>query len=210
MPNYFHERLYRSAELMARMHTFPITLCGGGAVGGNLAENIARAGFSTLKVIDCDRVEERNLSTQPFYRSDIGAHKATILANSLYRALNINIEPSVTKLTTHNVKKLLKGSQLVIDGFDNSIARSAVSKYCSATNLPCLHVGLASDYAEIIWNDEYRVPSATQDDICDYPLARNLVLLTVAVASEAIIAFVKDGTKRSLTVTLQDFAVRTF
>jgi molybdopterin/thiamine biosynthesis adenylyltransferase len=210
MPSYYHERLYRSAELMAKLRTFPITLCGAGAVGSNLAENLARTGFTTLKVIDYDRVEERNLSTQPFYRADIGAHKTTILANTLYRALGINLETSVTELTSHNAKKLLKGSQLVIDGFDNSTARAAVSKYCKSANLPCLHVGLASDYAEIIWNDEYRVPSATQDDVCDYPLARNLVLLAVAIASEVIIAFIKDGTQRSLTVTLQDFAVQAF
>ncbi|TGO02251.1 thiamine biosynthesis protein ThiF [Candidatus Thiomargarita nelsonii] len=193
---------------MTKMRTFPITLCGAGAIGSNIAENLVRAGFATLKVIDNDRVEERNLSTQPFYRADIGAHKATILANTLYRALGVNIETSVTKLTTHNVKKLLKGSQLVIDGFDNSTARDAVSQYCKT--IPCLHVGLASDYAEIIWNEEYRVPSAAQDDVCDYPLARNLVLLAVAVASEIVIAFVKDGSKRSLTVTLQDFAVHAF
>ena len=31
-------------------------------------------------------MEERNLSTQPYYRSDIGAFKAKILANALYRA----------------------------------------------------------------------------------------------------------------------------
>jgi len=185
MPSYYHERLYRSAELMAKLRTFPITLCGAGAVGSNLAENLARTGFTTLKIIDYDRIEERNLSTQPFYRADIGAHKTTILANTLYRAF-------------------------IIDGFDNSTARAAVSKYCKSANLPCLHVGLASDYAEIIWNDEYRVPSATQDDVCDYPLARNLVLLTVAIASEVIIAFIKEGTQRSLTVTLQDFAVQTF
>ncbi|RKZ78840.1 MAG: ThiF family adenylyltransferase [Candidatus Parabeggiatoa sp. nov. 1] len=210
MPSYYHERLYRSQELMEKMPHFPITLCGAGAIGSNMVENLARAGFATFKIIDYDRVEERNLSTQPYYRSDIGAHKATILANSLYRALGVNIESSVTKLTQNNVKKLLKESQLVIDGFDNSIARAAVSKYCHTTNLPCLHVGLASDYAEIIWNDKYRVPSAAQDDVCDYPLARNLVLLAVAVASEVVIAFVKDGTQRSLTVTLQDFAIQTF
>jgi molybdopterin/thiamine biosynthesis adenylyltransferase len=210
MPSYYHERLYRTAELMAKLRTFPITLCGAGAVGSNLAENLARTGFATLKVIDYDRIEERNLSTQPFYRSDIGAHKTTILANTLYRALGVNLETSVTELTSHNAKKLLKGSQLVIDGFDNSTARAAVSKYCKSANLPCLHVGLTSDYAEIIWNDEYRVPSATQDDVCDYPLARNLVLLAVTIASEVIIAFVKDGTQQSLTVTLQDFAVQAF
>ena len=34
----------------------------------------------------------------------------------------------------------------------------------------------------VIWNECYRVPSPSSDDVCDYPLARNLVMLTVAVA----------------------------
>ncbi|MDM8561379.1 ThiF family adenylyltransferase [Candidatus Marithioploca araucensis] len=211
MPSYYHERLYRSAKLMTQMRTFSITLCGAGAIGSNMAENLVRAGFETIRVIDYDRVEQRNLSIQPYYRSDIGAYKATILANSLYRALGVEIEPKVVELTSQNVTKLLKGSQLVIDGFDNHTARAAVSKYCHSAKLPCMHVGLANDYAEIIWNDEYRVPSAALDDVCDYPLARNLVLLTIAVASEVVIAFVKDSTQqKSLTVTLQDFAIKAF
>jgi hypothetical protein len=52
------------------------------------------------------------------------------------------------------------------------------------------------------------VPSAAQDDICDYPLARNLVTLTVAVACEAVVRYVAEGTRESFTVTLNDFAVR--
>jgi hypothetical protein len=38
----------------------------------------------------------------------------------------------------------------------------------------------------IVWNPIYRVPSPANDDVCDYPLARNLVMLTVAVACEVI------------------------
>jgi molybdopterin/thiamine biosynthesis adenylyltransferase len=210
MPNFYHERLYRSEQLISKMQNFPLTLCGAGAIGANMAENLARTGFTSLTIIDRDRIEQRNLSTQPYYRSDIGAHKATILANTLYRALGIQVEPSVADLKAKNVEKLLKNSQLVIDGFDNSGARAVVTQYCKSAQIPCLHVGLAGDYAEIIWNEAYRVPSAEQDDVCDYSLARNLVLLAVAVASEVIIQFIQDGTQQSFTVTLQDFAIQPF
>ncbi len=77
--------------------------------------------------------------------------------------------------------------------------------------MPCLHAGLAAgDYAEVIWDEVYRVPSAAQDDVCDYPLARNLVTLTVAVACETIVGFVATGARQSYTNTLRDFAVRTY
>lgn len=113
-------------------------------------------------------------------------------------------------LTGKNVEKFLINSELVIDGFDNSGARAVVTHYCKSAQIPCLHVGLAGDYAEIIWNEVYRVPSAEQDDFCDFPLVRNLVLLAVAVASQVFILFVQDGSLRCLTVTLQDLAFELF
>jgi molybdopterin-synthase adenylyltransferase len=71
-----------------------------------------------------------------------------------------------------------------------------------------LHIGLSTDYAEIIWDENYRVPDDVAVDVCDYPLARNLVLLAVAVASEAMVRYVLDGSKTGWSVTLRDFAVR--
>lgn len=206
----YHEQLYRTEEVMQRMKELRVTVCGGGALGANLVESLARQGFGRLGVIDRDRVEKRNLSTQPFYRTDVGAHKAKILANTLYRALAVKVEPYVEELTPANAGKLLAGSGLVIDTFDNSGSRQAVKDACEKANLPCLHVGLAGVYAEIIWNSVYRVPSDANDDVCDYPLARNLVGLTVAIAGETIVSYVAKGEQNSYTVTLGDFAVRPF
>jgi len=195
---------------MAQIKDFPVTVCGAGALGANLTENLARSGFCKLVVIDRDRIEERNLSTQPYYKSDVGAYKAKILTNTLYRALGVTVDGRSKELTAANAPQLLRDTSLVIDTFDNSVARQAVKDYCKEAKLPCLHVGLASDYGEVIWNDIYRVPSSANDDVCDYPLARNLVMLTVAVACEVIITFVASGQRQSFTVTLGDFAVKPF
>jgi molybdopterin/thiamine biosynthesis adenylyltransferase len=208
MTIFYHEQLYRSGEVMRRIREQFVTVCGAGALGSNIAESLARTGFASLRVVDRDRVEERNLSTQPFYRSDVGAQKAKMLAHSLYRALRVNVEARAEELTSRNAGKLLDG--LVVDAFDNSTAREAVKAACEAAKLPCLHVGLANAYAEVIWNESYKVPSAAQDDICDYPLARNLVTLTVSVACEAIINYIATGKRESFTITLNDFAVRRF
>ncbi len=74
--------------------------------------------------------------------------------------------------------------------------------------MPCLHVGLFADYAEVIWDETYRVPRDVGLDVCDYPMARNLVLLAVAVASEAVTHFVHDGSKDGWSITLRDLAIR--
>jgi len=208
MSIFFHEQLHRTPTLMEQLKEFPVTVCGAGALGANMTENLARSGCGKLRVIDRDRIEERNLSTQPYYKSDVGAYKAKILTNTLYRALGVAVDGRSKELTTANASQLLRDSSLVIDTFDNSVARQALKDYCQESQLPCLHMGLEHNYAEIIWNENYRVPSPTNDDVCDYPLARNLVMLTVAVACEVIITFVASGKQPSFTITLGDFAVK--
>lgn len=207
MSIFFHEQLYRSVPLMAKLKDFPITICGAGALGANLTENLVRAGFGQLKIIDRDRIEERNLSTQPYYRSDVGAFKAKILANNLYRAIGTKVEAEAKELTAANAPQLLKGSGLIVDALDNSQSRQIVKDYAKQAEAPCLHVGLSSDYAEIIWNDVYRVPSDANDDVCDYPLARNLVMLTVAVGCETIVSWLTTGQTRNFTITFKDLVV---
>jgi molybdopterin/thiamine biosynthesis adenylyltransferase len=102
----------------------------------------------------------------------------------------------------------LQDGGLVIDTFDNSKSRRLVQEQCRALQLSCLHVGLYADYGEVIWDEHYRVPGDVGGDVCDYPLARNLVLLVIAVASEAVVRFALKGVRHDLTVTLRDFAIR--
>jgi molybdopterin/thiamine biosynthesis adenylyltransferase len=206
MSLFYHEQLYRSAVVMRRVREQPVTVCGAGALGANVAESLARTGFARLRVVDRDRVEERNLSTQPYQRDDVGAQKAKILANTLYRALGVRVDAHAVELNDRNAGKLLEG--LVLDAFDNSASRRAVKEACEGMGLACLHAGLADGYGEVIWNEQYRVPSAARDDVCDYPLARNLVMLTASVACEALVRYVAAGARESYSITLGDFAVR--
>ncbi len=206
----YHEERQRTPALMARLRETAVTICGAGALGANIAETLVRCGAARLRIIDRDRVEERNLSTQPYYRGDIGAQKARILANALYRAVGVSVDAQVRELTSANAAQLLRGSDLVIDTFDNSVSRRAVRETCAGASTACLHVGLAGGYAEVIWNERYRVPSGANDDVCDYPLARNLVLMAVAVACEVVIAFLATGERRDYTLTLNDLAVRPY
>ncbi|MBW4579086.1 MAG: ThiF family adenylyltransferase [Tildeniella nuda ZEHNDER 1965/U140] len=113
MTTFFHEQLYRTDTVVTKLKEFPVTICGAGALGANLAENLARAGFGKLKVIDRDRIEKRNLSTQPYYRSNVGAFKAKILANNLYRAIGTKVEAEIKALTATNAAQLLKDSELI-------------------------------------------------------------------------------------------------
>ena len=209
MPGKFHhEQLYRGPEALARLAATRLTLCGAGALGSHLADNLVRQGFGPLRVIDRDRVEEHNVSTQLYGESEVGAWKVEALRSRLFRAAGVEVDAVGKELTERNARALLKGAGVVLDTFDNSASRRFVQEACRAAALPCLHVGLLADYAEVIWDEAYRLPADVAGDVCDYPLARNLVLLAVAVASEALVRFVLEGERRSWSVTLGDFAVR--
>jgi molybdopterin-synthase adenylyltransferase len=205
---FHHERIYRGPGALSRLEAVPITLCGAGALGSLLADNLARQGFRKWTVIDRDRVEPHNVGTQLYGESEVGAWKVEALRTRLFRAVGVEIEPVAKELNDRNAKGLLKASGIVIDAFDNSAARRLVQEHCRAAALTCLHVGLSADYAEVIWDGSYRVPNDVGADACGYPMARNLVLLAVAIASEAVVRFVLDGSQGGWSVTLRDLAIR--
>jgi molybdopterin/thiamine biosynthesis adenylyltransferase len=205
---FHHEALYRGADLLAKLASARVTLCGAGALGSHLADNLVRQGLGELRVIDRDRVEEHNVSTQLYGEADVGAWKVEVLRNRLFRTAGVEVEALGKELTDRNARSLLRDGGIVLDTFDNSASRRLVQEQCRALTLPCLHVGLFADYAEVIWDERYRVPADVAGDVCDYPLARNLVLLAVAVASESLVRYLRDGSRQNWSVTLADFAVR--
>jgi molybdopterin/thiamine biosynthesis adenylyltransferase len=148
------------------------------------------------------------VGTQLYGESEVGAWKVEALRNRIFRAVGVEIEAVAKELSERNSRTLLKGSALVLDVFDNSAGRRLVQEQCRAQGIACLHIGLFADYAEVIWDEAYRVPNDVAGDVCDYPLARNLVLLAVAVASELVIRYILDGSKADWSITLRDFAIR--
>ena len=149
--------------VMSLIKNFPVTVCGAGALGANITESLARSGFCQLKVIEIAIAwKDATFRLNLIIESDIGAFKAKILANNLYRALGVSIDAHSKELTPANADRLLAVSAAVIDTFDNSVGRQAVKDYCASVSIPCVHVGLAVDYSEIIWNQHYRVPSASE------------------------------------------------
>lgn len=208
--SFHHETLYRGAETLAKLSSLRIVLCGAGAIGSNLADNLARHGAAKLRIIDHDRVEAHNISTQIYGETDVGVWKVEALRNHLFRVCGLEIDAVRKSLDPHNAESLLKTTDLIIDALDNSRSRQIVQDYTRARELPCLHIGLHENYCESIWDEQYRVPSQIpiQADVCDYPLARNLVLLAATIASETILQWIARGQRVNLSGTLRDFGVR--
>src|SRR5688572_4275014 len=145
---FHHEQLYRGSDALAKLSALRVVLCGAGAVGSNLADNLVRQGLAHLRAIDHDRVEEHNVSTQLYGESEVGSWKVEALRNRLFRATGVEVEAVRKELTADNAKQLLKSCDLVIDAFDNSRSRQLAQDHCRAAQVACLHVGLHTDYCE--------------------------------------------------------------
>src|SRR6516162_3573877 len=94
-----HEAIYRGPDRLARLAAVPVTLCGAGALGSLLADNLARQGFRQWTVIDRDRVEEHNVGTQLYGEAEVGSWKVEALRNRLFRSVGVEIEAVSKEMT---------------------------------------------------------------------------------------------------------------
>ncbi|MCU0490943.1 MAG: ThiF family adenylyltransferase [Chloroflexaceae bacterium] len=223
MTFFLHESRYRDLSPAAERL---VTVCGAGALGANLAESLARMGLHRLRVVDRDRIEAHNLSTQPWTQQDVGIPKARTLATALYRAVAARVEPQHVELTPANAVSLLQGSAVVVDAFDNLPSRHAVGAASASLGLPCLHIALATsgDYGCGLWDEHYKTENPRTEnqeprtdqhnavvvlDACDYPLTRPLALLVAAAAAEVLVSHMLDGSRRNFELTLRDLRLTT-
>ena len=205
-----HEINYRSSDAFKKMQEAKVCVCGVGALGSNLVNVLLRQGIHNITVIDMDRVEEKNVATQVYTLRDVGQKKTRALQSLMHQATKKVIEPIDKQLRANNASKMLKGHDLVIDVFDNWESREIVKNTCETLSIPCLHAGMSDDgFAEVKWNRVYSIPQieVEQDDICDYPLAANLVHLTVAVLSETVVQFLTTNKQLNRDITLKDTGV---
>lgn len=204
-----HEEIYRG-ELFKKFSQIKILICGAGTLGSNLTEALVRNGFKQLTILDKDRVEEHNLGNQCYGYPDLGAMKVSALSNRLYRDLKVTVKTIDKELNQSNVKKFTKDTDLIVDCFDNFESRSILKTHGINNQLSVIHLGLYENYGEIIWNEKYTVPKNNEADICDYPLARNISLLTVIVGVEEIIRYIQTGKRQNYAITLKDMRISHF
>lgn len=205
-----HERDYRGQAVQDAFSQRLYTVCGVGAVGSAMVDMLARMGARYIHVIDRDRVSEGNIGTQLYSWSDIGAAKVNALATLILRATKVRLQLSPVFLDATNVHKLLKATEIVIDAFDNGESRGVVARFCATNALPCLHVGLNGGYAEVHWNEGYRVPAVVEGPgACAYPLSRTLVSIAASLAVEELMRYAAQLPRRNSELTLGDLTIST-
>lgn len=133
-----------------------IVIVGVGALGSHVVQLLRNVG-ANLKVIDFDRVEQKNVSSQFHGKSTVGKSKVVGLQQTMSFLFGQKIETVPHKLVQDNVQTLLGGADLVIDCLDNGNSRRVVQKFVRGASVPCLHGALAPDgaFGRVIWDESF-------------------------------------------------------
>jgi adenylyltransferase/sulfurtransferase len=107
---------------------------------------LARCGVGFLRLIDRDWVELDNLPRQALYTQRDAEYHATkaVAAAGHLAAIDsaIQLDPIVADVTHRNIRQMLQGIDLVVDGTDNFEVRYLINDVCVATGLPWVHGGI--------------------------------------------------------------------
>lgn len=123
-----------------------VAVLGLGALGSTIAERLLRCGVGKLRLVDRDWVELDNLPRQALYTlhdAEYHATKAHAAAGHLAAIDPVTkLEPIVADITHRNIRSLLEGVDIVLDGTDNFEVRYLINDACVAMGLPWVHGGI--------------------------------------------------------------------
>ena len=185
-----------------------VIIIGVGALGSHVLLN-ARNWDVQFKIIDFDKVEQKNTQAQMHTRMSLRRNKALSAQQSMNGMFGLKIDAVPHKLVPENFAMLLAGAALIIDCTDNIAARILIQKAARSggeTNqVPCLHGALsaAGDFAMVMWTEHFEPDPEGADGAATCEDGEQLPFFAIAaghVAQEAQ-RFLKDGTKRSLQLS---------
>lgn len=128
-----------------------VCVVGAGAIGSAVIPALAGAGVGALTIIDCDVVDLSNLHRQPLYRERDAGYSKSDLALQFVQRLNhfVRARPVQQRLVPENVRDLLAGHDLVIDGSDNFATRLTVSDTCVTLGIPLVSAAAAQFQGQV-------------------------------------------------------------
>ena len=114
-----------------RLSQSKVLMIGVGGLGIPALMYLAASGVGKIGLVDFDTVSLSNLQRQVLFKvNDIGRRKVDVVSLHL-ESLNPSIEivKFSSKLTKHNVEKILVDYDLILDGTDNFQTRYLINKF---------------------------------------------------------------------------------
>jgi len=181
-----------------------IVIIGVGALGSHLVQSI-RNEDATIKIIDYDRVEMKNVQSQLHFKNTVGKKKVDALKQAMQFCFGRKLEIVGNKLTADNDTQLLGGADLLVDCLDNGEARRVVQAFARANDIPCVHGALAADggFGRVAWDEYFVIDDETGAGAatCEDGEFLPFVQITAAYLAYAVQRFLKDGRKPGYSIS---------
>jgi molybdopterin/thiamine biosynthesis adenylyltransferase len=115
-----------------RIKNSRVLIIGMGGLGCPLLTYLASAGVGNLGIIDHDKVEFSNLNRQTLFNlSDIGKFKVVQAKKKIDKIFKaIKVKKFTEKIEKKNIRKILKGYEIICDGTDNFDTRYLINDEC--------------------------------------------------------------------------------
>lgn len=120
----FNDRFQRQADLVPaqRLSAMLVTVIGVGAIGRQVALQLAAIGARRLQLVDFDRVDCTNITTQGYANAELGQPKVEAVAHSIYR-----LDPAVgTTRVVDRYRPSLEIGEAVFCCVDSIETRAAI------------------------------------------------------------------------------------
>jgi len=181
-----------------------IVIVGIGALGSHLVQFIRNEKVD-IRIVDFDRVEQKNVMSQFHGRPGVGKSKVSALQQTMDFLFKRGLQVVGHRLVANNIDVLMKDATLVVDCLDNGAARKLVQDYVRARKLPCLHGALApnGEFGRSIWDEEFVIDSevgagaATCEDGEFLPF----IALTAAYMARSIQIFLREKRKAGFSIS---------
>jgi len=180
-----------------------VTIVGVGALGSHLVQFL-RNEKVTLKVIDFDRVEMRNVASQFHPKQSVGKKKVEGLYQTMKFLYGRDISKIGNKLTADNVEQILSDADLLIDCLDNGEARKLVQDFAKVNDVPCIHGALAADggFGRVVWTEHFIIDEASAGTAtCENGEFLPFIAITSAYIAYAAQLFLRDGRKVGFSIS---------
>ena len=183
-----------------------LAFCGVGALGSTAAV-LSRNLAGTLRFVDFDRVESKNLLAQAYVKASLAKNKADALRLQLANFWGVKAEAFPVRLGEHNCAELLAGCDLGVDCFDNQASRQVLSAHARRAGLPLVHAAVSADgtFGLVRWDERFVADAedAVGQATCEGGEHLPFLGLVSAALARVVQDFMKDGARHDVIVALR-------
>jgi hypothetical protein len=188
-----------------------ITIVGVGALGSHVCQFLRNVD-ARLRIVDFDRVEQKNVASQFHGKTHLGKLKVESVKQTLGLLWGTKVDTCSSKLVTDNAKQVLgitmspfAPTSFVIDCLDNATSRRVLQAHVRENHIPCLHGAVAADgsFGRVVWDPDFVIDeedgagAATCEDGAHLPF---LAMVSALIARTAVNCL-SDGRRESFSVT---------